>query len=83
MRGVIDALRRLIGIFDYSPGVTPHAIVRKPTWHGSRGRNDYQMAWPLPAQALIVQLTQEQRLIRQMIADASRHWNPVNGTRIG
>ncbi len=69
-----DAFRAAIGIRDYRPGPIPHARVRKPTWHGARGRNghggpDIQDG---ELRALIAELARQHRLIRQTLEDAAR-----------
>lgn len=65
-------LRDLVGIRDYRPGETPHALVRKPTRFGQRSRVNGTYAFETSANPVIRHLTWEHQLIRLMIADASR-----------
>ena len=70
-----SALRRFAGLHDYVPGEIPRALVRTPTWHGARGRGAGPVrldAWA--AHPVVARLVREHAVIRQMVADAGRHW---------
>jgi hypothetical protein len=66
-----DVLKRIVGISEYAPGAYPHAKVRKPTWHGTRG-NGHTPGLQMSMHPVIERLSREHRLIRQMLADAAR-----------
>lgn len=67
-----DVLRRLIGIYDYTPGQIPHARVRKPTRHGARGNGHAPPGLVVSTNPLIDALAREHRLIRQLLNEARR-----------
>jgi hypothetical protein len=67
-----DALRHLLGIGDYEPGLHPPAKVRKPTRYGARSTNGHAPGLTVIPDPAVAHLTRKHRLIRQMLADAER-----------
>jgi hypothetical protein len=74
MVGMSDIMLRVLGIRAYEPGAIPRAKVRRPKTYGSRSRW-YLSGLPSLRNAddfAIARLSQQHRIIRQMIADAER-----------
>lgn len=70
-----DALRRLVGISEYTPGPIPHARVRKPTRFGARGNGHAAYPGiPITSDPLAESIAREHRLIRSLLADMARRW---------
>jgi hypothetical protein len=72
------ALKRIIGIHEYTPSVPLRALVWKSKWHNARG-NGHGPGLRIPADSLVERLSREHRIIRQMLADAARRCSRGQG----